>query len=695
MRTADESYRPDIDGLRAVAVLAVVAFHAFPHWLPGGYVGVDVFFVISGFLITGQLMAAAATGRQSFGEFYARRIRRIFPALVLVLTATADAGWWLLLPREWEELRRHIGASAIFSNNIVIWSEAGYFDGPSELKPLLHLWSLGVEEQFYLLWPALIWWWWRREVRWPAAIAIVVGLSFAINVAVVNAGAARAAFLLPHTRLWQLGAGALLAALATDQTSIRATIGRWLYRSTAADAAARVSNLLSIAGVSLIVLSCIALSRGSANPDWWSHGAFANVSSVVQWIARLLWLKGDAAAYPGWSALAPTVGAALVIAAGPDATWNRTWLSRPPIVFVGLISYPLYLWHWPILSFLQITEQGDVSRPLKVAAIVLSFVLASITYLFVERPIRRAVSPATLRRAVPIVVPMAAIGLVMAVAITTGWLTPPARTALQIDTKVPLALNESGCRQRFAGLGEYCQQFDPALPVTTALLGDSHAAHFFPGLGARLQARSEGVVHLGQTGCPPLLGIERLNQVGDNSCTRVNRAMIDAVLADKSIATVWLSFRGVVAVTGTEFENLPPADLFRTIGGNETNAAAIGPALRETINLLRSREKKVGLILQVPELGFRVDQCTGRPFSLAHGPARVPCVIPRAQVMARQSAYRSLITAVQGESHLAVYDPVPALCDDVSCYAVADGHVLYFDDNHLGVFGSSWALRGF
>jgi hypothetical protein len=330
-----------------------------------------------------------------------------------------------------------------------------------------------------------------------------------------------------------------------------------------------------------------------------------------------------------------------------------------------------------------------------VAAVALSMVLASITYLFVELPIRRAISPATLRRAVPIVVPMAAIGIAMAVAIRTGWLTPPARTALQIDTKVPIALNESLCRERFAGLGEYCQQFDPALPVTTALLGDSHAAHFFPGLGALLQAKGEGIVHLGQTGCPPLVGIERLNQTADNSCGRVNRAVIDAVLADKSIVNVWLSFRGAVAVTGSEVDNGSPAELYRTIGGTATNGDAIGPALRETINLLKSREKRVGLILQVPELGFRVDECTGRPFSLAHRPARVPCVIPRAHVMARQSAYRNLVALIQGEYKFAVYDPVPALCDDVSCYAVADGHVLYFDDNHLGVFGSSWALRGF
>jgi peptidoglycan/LPS O-acetylase OafA/YrhL len=150
MHSASASYRPDIDGLRAVAVLAVIAFHAFPQWIPGGYVGVDIFFVISGFLISSQLIAAAERGELSFGAFYARRIRRIFPALIVVLAATALAGWFVLLPDEWRSLARHTGAAAIFGNNVLLWSEAGYFDGPSELKPLLHLWSLGVEEQFYL-----------------------------------------------------------------------------------------------------------------------------------------------------------------------------------------------------------------------------------------------------------------------------------------------------------------------------------------------------------------------------------------------------------------------------------------------------------------------------------------------------------------------------------------------------------------
>jgi peptidoglycan/LPS O-acetylase OafA/YrhL len=693
MQAADQTYRPDIDGLRAIAVLAVVGFHAFPQWVPGGYVGVDVFFVISGFLISSQLMGAASSGRMSFSSFYARRIRRIFPALLVVLLAVGVAGWWLLLPQEWEQLRTHIGASAIFSNNIAIWSEAGYFDTASELKPLLHLWSLGVEEQFYIVWPMLIWTWWRRDVRWATAIAAIAMLSFAINVMVVDSGAARAAFLLPHTRLWQLGAGAWLAALHAEGVPVRTRVMRWLYRTESAAHEARFANLLSITGTLLVLLSFVALSRGVEAPDWWSQGAVASVGSVVRWIARGLWLNGDASRYPGWSALAPTIGAALIIAAGPAAVVNRAWLSMRAMVFVGLISYPLYLWHWPILSFLQITELGDVSRPLKVVAIVASVVLASITYLAIELPIRRAFTPATLRRVSPLMAGMAGVAVATGIAISTGWLTPPPRTALSIDTAVPISLNENICRPRFGGLGEYCQQFDPTLPVTTALLGDSHAAHFLPGLGAVLASRGETAVHLGQTGCPPLIGIERLGQSGDNRCLRVNRAMIDAIIADRSIVNVWLSFRSAVAMTGRQPEGGAGSDLFRLQGSGTTNAAAIRDASRSTIAQLQSAGKKVGVLLQIPELGFRVDECTGRPVSIRHGPARFPCVIPKSEVMARQKDYRDLVHDLQRDLGISVYDPITTLCDDDACHAVAEGHVLYFDDNHLGVFGSSFAMR--
>ena len=695
MHSASAPYRPDIDGLRAVAVLAVVAFHAFPQWLPGGYVGVDIFFVISGFLISSQLIAAADGGSLSFSAFYARRIRRIFPALMLVLLTSVVAGWYVLLPNEWLALARHAGASTIFANNFLLWSEAGYFAGPSELKPLLHLWSLGVEEQFYLAWPLIIWWLRRRNVRWSVAIVTLMIISFALNVIVVDEGAADAAFFLPHTRLWQLAAGAWLAALMFEGANPAAAVATRLYRTGGDVHAARVQNMFSVIGIALIVLTTIALSQGVARPDWWSHGGVKSVTTVVHWIGRMLWLSGDAA-YPGWKALAPTAGAVLVIAAGPTARSNRALLSIRPMVFIGLISYPLYLWHWPLLSFLQITEQGDVSRPVKVAAIALSFVLATLTYLLVERPIRHGIKARRLVEVTPLAGAMAALGVVMIVALTSNRLTPPARTALNVDTPVPFSSNEALCRQRFPGLGEYCQQFDSELPISIALLGDSHAAHFLPGLGEIAKAAGANVVHLGQTGCPPLLGIERTGVSGDNNCVRVNRAVIDRVATDNAITDVWLSFRGVLATTGVEPNvTAAPTTLFRSLDDGSTNAEAIRGGLRRTATLLQSSGKKVGIFLQVPELAFRVDYCTGRPVSLRYRPERASCAVDRATVMTRHSKYRELIEELRQELHVAVYDPLPSLCDAVACRAVVDGHLLYSDDNHLGVYGSQWVMRQF
>ncbi|MFP5477899.1 MAG: acyltransferase family protein, partial [Gammaproteobacteria bacterium] len=203
------AYRPDIDGLRAIAVLSVIIFHASPRWLPGGFVGVDIFFVISGFLISTIMFGSLAGGGFSYAEFYARRIRRIFPGLVLVLIATLAFGWWVLLADEFRQLGKHVLASAGFVANLVLWGEAGYFDTVVETKPLLHLWSLAVEEQFYIFWPLLLTLAWKRQhlLRW---MGVAVGLSFLLNVGLVMRHP-DAAFYMPFTRVWELGAGAMLA----------------------------------------------------------------------------------------------------------------------------------------------------------------------------------------------------------------------------------------------------------------------------------------------------------------------------------------------------------------------------------------------------------------------------------------------------------------------------------------------------
>lgn len=337
MSQPSDRYRPDIDGLRAIAVTLVVCFHAFPEAMPGGFIGVDIFFVISGFLITGII--ARELDQQQFGllAFYARRIRRIFPALIVVLGATLVLGWLWMLPLAYAQLSADVFASAAFVSNIALWLQSGYFDIESGRKPLLHLWSLGIEEQFYLCWPLILMLAARLRLS-ILAVASVLGLaSFALNVALIGSDPV-ATFYLPFTRAWELLAGGVLAC------------GWNQLRHTSA-----ASNLRAAAGLVLIAIAAGVLDSKSAFPGWWG--------------------------------LLPVAGAALLLSA-PAAWGCRHLLSSPAMVRIGLISYPLYLWHWPLLVFFGIIKFAPLTLLERALIVALSFALAALTYRLVEVPFR-------------------------------------------------------------------------------------------------------------------------------------------------------------------------------------------------------------------------------------------------------------------------------------------------------------------
>jgi peptidoglycan/LPS O-acetylase OafA/YrhL len=356
-------YRPDIDGLRAIAVLSVVAFHAFPSWVKGGFVGVDVFFVISGYLISTIIFENLDKGTFSFAEFYVRRIKRIFPALILVLIASYTFGWFALLADEYKQLGKHIAAGAGFVSNIVLWNEAGYFDNSAETKPLLHLWSLGIEEQFYIVWPFLLWLAWRRNFNLFTITIVVAVVSFYLNVKGVHKDAI-ATFYSPQTRFWELLCGSLLAwaTLYKKDTlgSIKAKLDGWLAfvvcRKAKDGNGKTLSNALSFLGLFLLAYGFYRINKDFSFPGKW--------------------------------AVVPVLGAILIIFSEPNAWGNRTILSNPIAVWFGLISFPLYLWHWPLLSFARIIESEVPSRGVRIGAVLLAIVLAWLTYKFVERPIR-------------------------------------------------------------------------------------------------------------------------------------------------------------------------------------------------------------------------------------------------------------------------------------------------------------------
>jgi peptidoglycan/LPS O-acetylase OafA/YrhL len=449
------SYRPDIDGLRAVAILAVVIFHAFPGSLPGGFAGVDIFFVISGFLISRIIFKGMQQGNFSFSLFYAHRIKRILPALILVLAASYSFGWFTLFPDEFKQLSKHIAASLGFVQNFFLWRETGYFNTATELKPLMHLWSLAIEEQFYLVYPLAIWCVWKARVNVLGFVVVLGLLSFNSNLA-NPAGS----FFLPQARFWEIWSGSVLAYVQLfGKRQLMEHLRRWAPSLVSAGTTGlqldhTVRSSLSVAALLLAAATVFGLDSTKNFPGWW--------------------------------ALAPVAAAFLLIAVGPDAWVNRVILANRGMVWVGLVSYPLYLWHWPLLSFLQILEYGHPSLNTRLAAVALSFLLAWLTYRLVETPIRGGSNS---RIKVGLLCMFAA-AVVYAGCHTFILNGMPSRRVVEINSGISSTLlpaykdhmdSRCGLNEEAAKKFPQCQSDDRGV-AKFALLGDSKAAVLAPGV---------------------------------------------------------------------------------------------------------------------------------------------------------------------------------------------------------------------
>lgn len=357
MNSQTIKYRPDIDGLRAFAVLSVVIFHAFPSFLSGGFIGVDIFFVISGFLITNHIIKKLDEGTFSFIDFFWRRIRRIFPALTLVMVSSLAFGWFTLLNDEFVQLGKHVASGAAFILNFTIVSESGYFDNASETKPMLHLWSLAVEEQFYILWPLTVWLAWKQKINILIIIISVAICSFFLNIWFVKTHPIET-FFWSVSRFWELLSGSALAWTMINFQKLNS----WDYIKNVTKSEnfeinkLLITNGMALTGIILLVYGNLYIDENLNFPSGW--------------------------------ALVPVSGAVLIIAAGPSTAINRVILMNRLAVWLGLISYPLYLWHWPILSFIQIIDGKFPHRDQRILAVILSILLAWLTFKFIESPIR-------------------------------------------------------------------------------------------------------------------------------------------------------------------------------------------------------------------------------------------------------------------------------------------------------------------
>ncbi len=661
------AYRPDIDGLRALAIIPVVIFHAFPGMLPGGFVGVDIFFVISGFLISSIIFRGLQRESFTFRGFYSNRIKRIFPALLLVLAAVGVFGSFSLLPDEYAQLGKHIVGGAGYIENFVLRREAGYFDTASSMKPLMHLWSLGIEEQFYLTYPLLLWAAWRLRWNLAAILASLVVISFSLNVWQVRSDPV-SSFFLPQTRFWELWIGGGLAYLDIFRKDIsRRLSGTWgddggVPGRKLPAGAAIVPNILSIMGIALIAVSLLMVRER---------------------------------AFPGWWALLPVGGAALLILAGPAAWINHRILSHRVAVFVGLISYPLYLWHWPILSFARIIRGDEPSVSARIAAVCVTFLLSWATWRFVESPIRFGrktwIKTAALTLA-SVIIGCAGYTIYSHDGLAGRFKNLPAdygQAPPEIST-TPGCLKTVGVEQmrfcRIAGGG----------PPDVLLVGDSHSDSLYSGLAAAYARRSQVLMNLGEAGCVPFYDTESytpgLRQ--QRECPPLVNRMLDFAVSTASIRTVILSARGPLNMTGQYFGDNP-------LGGpkviswdgapkNSNQGEVFVAALRNTVQRLTTAGKNVVIFIDWPELNFNPRSCVERPVAiLSH--MRQLCGVPRSEVDERNRRYRDAIFNLKkGFSGLTVFDPFPYLCDSTACYAMRAGELLYQDDNHLSAAGSAY-----
>ena len=501
-------FRDDIQGLRAVAVLGVLIFHMERGWLPGGFAGVDVFFVISGFLISRIILAECAAGQFSLARFYERRAKRILPALLVVVIFVGAYGWLRSDPAQFRMIGAHMMGNSYFTVNFWLMRQAteGYFAPDALSKPLLHLWSLSIEEQFYLVWalvaPALFFF--GRRAAAFGVLAIFAGsLAYCLVLTPINPVDA---FYLPWTRGWELALGALLAVREVF------FLKRLPYPARA------TANIGAALGIALML------------------GTYLFVRETD--------------AFPGWRAMLPTAGCALVIAC-PGATWTTALLRSRAAGFVGAISYPLYLWHWPLFAFARSTLEGAPTPTLMLALGALAFALATLTYLAVERPLDRPFRAHRNAVALSLAALLAATGLfgrqvyaddglpgrfpplVAKIFTDIGGARSPLASCLydREPLQYPLAEQRVRAARYFSEHG--CLNVDPKKP-TVMVVGDLHAAHLIDGISALLGARANLVV-LTATYCAPLMEHVAIGagEAGTERCQAINDVVFDRIRALK------------------------------------------------------------------------------------------------------------------------------------------------------------------
>jgi len=601
--------------------MSVIIFHLSPKSFSGGFIGVDIFFVISGFLITTIILSSQERGNFSLAEFYARRIRRILPALLTVIATTLAIGWFVLLVDEFSLLGKHTASAALFLSNFTLYLESGYFDTDAYSKPFLHLWSLAVEEQFYLLWPLLLIFAGKRQwpfLRFAGAIALT---SFLINLFLCRSDAT-AAFYFPFSRFWELMAGGALAYIAIHRASLLE----------------RGSQARALAGLALLVAGLLLIDQQRAFPGWW--------------------------------ALLPTLGTALLISAGSHAPLNAQLLSHRYLLRIGLISYPLYLWHWPLLSLAKTIGMGKLNDLAKAAVVILSFVLAWLTYRYIEKPFRLGL----VRHGVKKLCGGLVLALLLGGVIYQGYIMPrndnPA-TQLIVhalkDIEFPDGLTP------FEFHDKTFHSIQGARADMTVFIGDSHVRHYSPRVVHLLRGDSgrpfNSTYFLTEPGCPALPEYAE-DMPQRERCLSFMQAAMEFIRHPQVRKVVIGGCWNCILKESSPRENSHEAQL---------------TALQHMLGALAANHREVYLLLDTPsDKSFHPLKFLGgsRLTELTADTSRVKVKLTPSEMALNRKMHQ-----IAARAGVKVLDPVSGFCDaELNCPLIVQGKPVYRDGDHLRPF---------
>jgi peptidoglycan/LPS O-acetylase OafA/YrhL len=614
-------YRPDIDGLRAISVLAVIAYHfgIFPEITKGGFLGVDIFFTISGFLIT-KLLLSDFRSSNWIRNFYFRRIRRIFPALILILFSTLILGSFLLLPFELRNVGTEIIGGSTFSSNLIYLHQSGYFDSSASYKPLLHLWSLGIEEQFYIFWPVFIWGMHRLRLNKRNSVFLFLIISF-IYCLYVSRNNPIQAFYSPLSRSWELAAGGLLAISNLE----------------------RFSSAKKYSGLTGLFLIGISLLVTDHSTNW-----------------------------PGYLTGIPILGTVLVLFDDSPSTLKNRVLSMRTLVFIGKISFPLYLWHWPILSLYVIVNGPAMQRQTKVILLLIIFSISILTYFAIERPIRRH---SNFQLLVPVLSICMMSTLLFGSVLATSNGFPqriannvyPSSTYNPSSQFAPIDFQDKACITRFNNPNAknyawwFCRLSEDKSP-TVLLWGNSFANQYFEGISSDFHFRSQTILSIGDCSVQRDRSLAKGNPCSGSGWDEQQNFIKGLVEGTKSV--------NYIIVAGL-FQNPSQENL---------------DDLRDTLNFLIASQ--VNVIVFYPHINplKSISDCIDRPVI----PASWNCQIPSSVREKLEIEFSGTLRLIEEEfPTVQVFDPNAVFCTDKNCNFISDGNPLLRDSApHISTQGS-------